>query len=141
MTFQLPAVENNSACKFRKKSTLLLCSTVYNHNKLYYIARLLHGVLSSLRSGISALGDLLLKIYTLCRICHCSLLASALKEVQEGSGLTLRHSYSSQCLNSRQNPRNHVAKCAESVNNYRPLRPLVMCFNWKHSVLLLLQAK
>ena len=30
MTFQLPAVENKSACKFRKKSTLLLCSTVAN---------------------------------------------------------------------------------------------------------------
>ena len=28
MTFQLPAVENKSACKFRKKSTLLLCSNV-----------------------------------------------------------------------------------------------------------------
>ena len=29
MTFQLPAVEDKSACKFRKKSTLLLCSTVH----------------------------------------------------------------------------------------------------------------
>ena len=34
MTFQLPAVENKSACKFRKKSTLLLCSTVYTRTPL-----------------------------------------------------------------------------------------------------------
>ena len=49
MTFQLPAVENKSACKFRKKSTLLLCSTVsgcsicYNFDvtiAAYYITRM-----------------------------------------------------------------------------------------------------
>ena len=38
MTFQLPVVENKSACKFRKKSTLLLCSTVsYSGAEIYSI--------------------------------------------------------------------------------------------------------